>query len=218
MLACAKTLLVTYGAESRYFLELSPSRSWKSHRALPQLLRSELFWTGLARNKIPFFMCVCECRCCYVCVEIFRALPPLSSVALYVPWPPMNLERRLGIFYLRCLCVLCLLCGVVLFRLFCSFKICLSYICLCLNSHTPSLATEIFQLVFVMFWVVAFSPSLHLCITKGRDSMKFLCDVGPEELFASVCDFIVGVLSCWNFSCSASSLTELCLCLYHPWT
>ena len=79
VLACANTLKVTFGAESRYFLELSPSGSFlKVPCALPQLLQSELFWTGLARNKIPFNMCVCECRCCYVCVEIFRALRPLS--------------------------------------------------------------------------------------------------------------------------------------------
>ena len=203
MLACANTLKVTFEAESRYFLELSPSeaRSWKSNAHWPKSCSLSCFGRDLQETR---FHSICACVNVVVVMFVlkFFVLFVLSLEALSVPRPPMNLERWLGIFHLRYLCILCLLCCVVLFRFLRSFLICLPYLCLCLNPHEPSKATKFFQLVFVMFF-----RFFAITCASGCDSIKFVCDVGHQKRYCQ-CEFIVGVLSCY-FSCSFPSLPRM---------
>ena len=145
------------------------------------------------------------CQCEFIvgvlsCWNFSCTSPSLrSSVAMSVTLPPMNLERWLDIFRLRCLCVsgLFVLCC---FDFLCSFLICLPSLCLCLNPHEPSKATEFFQLVFVIFQVGAFSPSLlhheapeELCawMTHKIQNSGFHAGIIKMGTMGKMCFFVI---------------------------
>ena len=95
---------------------------------------------------------------------------------------------------ISCLFVLCC------FDFLCSFLICLPSLCLCLNPHEPSKATEFFQLVFVIFQVGAFSPSLlhheapeELCawMTHKIQNSGFYAGIIKMGTMGKMCLFVI---------------------------